>query len=117
MRGSMMGVNAPRGVNKLNIITYLQRGAGNSCSVMYTTIPDLLLSKSLYLISFANTQINKSLAKYSIFKAQSSIIEKNTKHKTLVIPAQAGIQCVADIFLICPCGAMDTHLRGYDELK
>jgi len=61
--------------------------------------------------------INKSLSWYSIFKAQSSIFEKNTKHKTLVIPAQAGIQCVADIFLICPCGAMDTHLRGYDELK
>jgi len=47
-----------------------------------------------------NTAVNKSLSKYSIFKAQSSIIEKNIKHKTLVIPAQAGIQCVADIFYL-----------------
>jgi len=60
--------------------------------------------------------INKSLSWYSIFKAQSSIFEKNTKHKTLVIPAQAGIQCVADIFLICPCGAMDARLREHDGL-
>ena len=32
----------------------------------------------------------------------------------LVIPAKAGIHCVADIFC-SPCGAIDTRLRGYDD--
>ena len=67
-----------------------------------------------YEIGDSNTSINKSLTQFAHWANK----EQTAKRKEqlilrFVIPAKAGIHCVADIFC-SPCGAIDTRLRGYD---